>query len=1050
MGRFDISCLLILWPLLSVGPARGQTTPAKPDYLNASLPTAKRVDDLLSRMTLEEKVAQMMCLWNAKKQFTDGKGKFDPAQAPQWFKVGIGRIERPSDGHGARAQAEFTNAIQKWVRENTRLGIPVIFHDEALHGLMGPEATSFPQAIALASTWNPELVEKSFAIVAREVRARGSQQVLAPVVDIARDPRWGRFEETFGEDPYLVSQMGLAAVRGFQGGEKTIPADRVIATLKHMTGHGQPDSGTNVGPTSLGERTLRDFFFPPFEVAVKQGHARSLMPSYNEVDGIPSHTNRWMLHDVLRKEWGFDGIIVSDWQAVRQLAGRHHVAADDADAARQALNATVDVELPDVETYYTLVEQVKQKKVAESAIDDAVRRLLREKFDLGLFANPYVDPDKADEISGSADARPFALEAARQAIVLLKNEGSFLPLNPEKTRRVAVIGPHSAEVMLGCYAGVPRHMVSILEGIRQRLGKDATVSHAEGVRLTEDSVFTKGPQPLVGGTRSRPRSSADKVVPANPAENRRRIADAVALAKNSDVAVVVVGDNEQTAREAYADNHLGDRTDLRLVGQQEELIRAVLETKTPTVVVLVNGRPPAIQELADKVPAILECWYLGQEGGTALAELLFGDVNPSGKLPATFPRSVGQIPIYYNHKPTALRGYVLDSNKPLFAFGHGLSYTTFSYAAPTVNPAKIAPDGKATVSVEVTNTGPRAAEEVVQLYIRAEVSRATRPVMELRGFRRVTLKPGEKQTVTFELGPEHLSYHGPDMKRVVEPGKFQVMVGGSSAEVKAVALEVAKEPGNEPGAKPADAVKPVARIDANSKTAHEQLLEKAKKGRIDVYFAGDSITRRWGATDYPDFLANWKENFHGWNAANFGWGGDTVQNVLWRLTNGELDKVNPKVIVVMAGTNNIGTRLLADGDEAKVGEIVNGLKAVLEVCRERSPDAVVIFMGITPRNDSPKARAVINKVNEALQRMADGKTVRYLNINEKLADKEGRYLDGMSPDRLHLTVKGYQAWAGALKPVLKELLGPPAKEDLAPSPTGDPSAAGKTPARPKR
>lgn len=794
MGSHRISGILALCLFLSPGAAHAQTTPAKPDYQNASLPTAKRVDDLLARMTLEEKVAQMMCLWNAKKQFTDAKGKFDSAKATEWFKVGIGRIERPSDGHGARTHAEFTNAIQKWVKENTRLGIPVIFHDEALHGLMGAEATSFPQAIALASTWNPEVVEKSFAVVAKEVRARGSQQVLAPVVDIARDPRWGRFEETFGEDPYLVSRMGLAAVRGFQGGEKTIPSDHVIATLKHMTGHGQPDSGTNVGPTSLGERTLRDFFFPPFEVAVKEGHARSLMPSYNEVDGIPSHANRWMLHDVLRKEWGFDGVIVSDWQAVRQLAGRHHVAADDADAARQALNATVDVELPDVETYHTLVEQVKQKKVAESAIDDAVRRLLREKFELGLFENPFVDADKADEISGSADARPLALEAARQAIVLLKNEGGVLPLNPEKAKRVAVIGPHSAEVMLGCYAGVPRHSVSILEGIRKRLGKDATVSHAEGVRLTEDSVFTKEPQPLVGGTRSRPRSSADKVVPADPAENRRRIADAVALAKESDVAVVVVGDNEQTAREAYAENHLGDRTDLRLVGQQEELVRAVLDTKTPTVVVLVNGRPPAIPELAEKAPAILECWYLGQEGGTALAEVLFGDVNPSGKLPATFPRSVGQLPLYYNHKPTALRGYVLDSNKPLYAFGHGLSYTTFSYSDPTVAPAKIAPDGKTTVSVEVINTGKRAGDEIVQLYIRAEVSRATRPVMELKGFRRVSLKPGEKQTVTFDLGQEHLSYHGPDLKRVVEPGKFQVMVGGSSVEVKSVGLEVTPAP----------------------------------------------------------------------------------------------------------------------------------------------------------------------------------------------------------------------------------------------------------------
>jgi beta-glucosidase len=451
----------------------------------------------------------------------------------------------------------------------------------------------------------------------------------------------------------------------------------------------------------------------------------------------------------------------------------------------------VDVELPDVETYHTLIDQVKQKNVPDSAIDDAVRRLLREKFELGLFEEPLVDPAKADEISGAAATRPLALEAARQAIILLQNKGGLLPLNPDKVQRLAVIGPHSAEVMLGCYSGVPRHSVSILEGIRNRLGKNATVTHAEGVRLTEDSVFTKDPQPLIGGTRSRVRSSADKVVPADPAENRRRIAEAVDLAKKNDVAIVVVGDNEQTAREAYAENHLGDRADLLLVGQQDELVRAILDTKTPTVVVLINGRPPAISELAERAPAILEGWYLGQEGGTAMAEVLFGDVNPGGKLPASFPRSVGQLPVFYNRKPTAMRGYLFDTTKPLFPFGHGLSYTTFSYSAPTVAPGKIAPDGRATVSVEVTNTGTRTGDEVVQLYIRDEVSRATRPVMELKGFKRINLNSGERRTVNFEVGPDELSYHGPDMKRVVEPGRFHVMVGGSSDGLKSVVLEVA-------------------------------------------------------------------------------------------------------------------------------------------------------------------------------------------------------------------------------------------------------------------
>jgi beta-glucosidase len=786
------SGLLVLCCLLPATAVQGQTKGARPDYRNPALPTARRVEDLLAHMTLEEKVAQMLCLWDAKRHITDAQGRFDPTRAPEWFRLGIGRIERPSDGHGARAQAEFTNAIQRWVKDHTRLGIPVIFHDEALHGLQGQEATSFPQAIALASTWDPDLVERVFAAVAQEVRARGAQQVLAPVVDVARDPRWGRFEETYGEDPYLVARMGLAAVRGFQGGGRTIPSGRVIATLKHMTGHGEPESGTNVGPASLGERTLRDVFFYPFEVAVKQGHARSLMPSYNEIDGIPSHANRWMLRDVLRGEWGFDGTIVSDWHATSELAGRHRVAAGEADAARLALEATVDVELPDVETYHTLVAQVKQGKVPEAAINDAVRRLLRQKFDLGLFEDPYVDPTRADEISGSAATRPLALEAARQAIVLLQNRGGLLPLKATQARRVAVIGPHAAEVMLGGYSGVPRHSVSILEGIRKQLGPGATVTHAEGVRITEDSAFTGGPQPLVGGTRSQARWSADRVVLADAAANKRRVAEAVALARECDVAIVLVGDNEQTSREAYADNHLGDRSDLRLVGQQEELVRAVLDTGKPTVLVLINGRPPAIAELAERAPAILEGWYLGQEGGTAVAEVLFGDVNPSGKLPVSFPRSVGQLPLFYNHKPTARRGYLFDSTRPLFAFGHGLSYTTFSYSAPTVSPARIAPDGRATASVEVTNTGTRAGDEVVQLYIRAEVSRATRPVMELKGFRRITLTPGERRTVTFELGPEQLSYHGPDMKRVVEPGRFQVMVGGSSDAVKSVGLEVVR------------------------------------------------------------------------------------------------------------------------------------------------------------------------------------------------------------------------------------------------------------------
>lgn len=789
-SRSAATWLFLLLVTFGTSSAQARGDDPRPVYRDPKATVDQRVEDLLARMTLEEKVAQMMCLWKDKERITDKDGRFDPTHPPDWFRVGIGRIERPSDGHSAREQAEYVNAIQRWVKEHTRLGIPILFHEEALHGLRGKEGTTFPQAIALASTWNPELVERVFVVVAREVRSRGAQQVLAPVVDVARDPRWGRFEETYGEDPYLASILGIAAVRGFQGDGQTIPHDRVIATLKHMAGHGQPESGTNVGPASFGERTLRDVFFYPFEQAVKRGHARSLMPSYNELDGIPSHANRWMLREVLRDEWGFKGTIVSDWQATSELIRRHHVAADDSEAARKAVEATVDVELPDVQTYPKLVELVKASKVPEAAINDAVRRLLRDKLELGLFEDPYVDPAQADAISGSAEARPLALEAARQAIVLLQNKGGMLPLDAKKFRKVAVIGPHSAEVMLGGYSGVPRHSVSILEGIRTRLGEGASVTHAEGVRITEDSAFTSDPQPLIGGTRSAARSSADKVVAADPAANRDRIAKAVALAQQSDLAIVVVGDNEHTAREAYAETHLGDRSDLKLPGDQETLALKVLETGTPTVVVLINGRPPAIPEIAARAPAILECWYLGQEGGTAIAETLFGDLNPGGKLTVSLPLSVGQLPIYYDHKPTALRGYLFDAVEPLFPFGHGLSYTTFSYSTPTLSAPRIKPNERTTVSVQVANSGQRKGDEIVQMYIRDEVSGATRPVIELKGFKRITLAPGERRTVTFDVGPEELSYHGLDKKRVVEPGRFQVLVGGSSKSLGSVALDV--------------------------------------------------------------------------------------------------------------------------------------------------------------------------------------------------------------------------------------------------------------------
>src|SRR3989440_3704043 len=567
---------------------------ARAPYLDPTRSVERRIDDVLSRMTLEEKVGQMLCLWQGKRAITNREGRFDPARAPKWFRIGVGRIERPGEGHGARAEAEYTNAIQRWVKDSTRLGIPVLFHEEALHGLEAEQATSFPQAIALASTWNPELVERVFAVAAAEARARGVHQVLAPVVDVARDPRWGRIEETYGEDPYLAARMGVAAVRGFQGSDALVGPSHVLATLKHMTGHGQPESGTNVGPAPYGERTLRDVFLYPFEVAIREAGARSVMPSYNEVDGVPSHANRWLLRDVLRGEWRFDGTIVSDWFAIPQLIDRHHVARDSAEAARRALDAGVDIELPDPGAYTTLVDQVQRRAVSVAAIDAAVRRLLRAKFMLGLFEHPFVDVAAAERISGAESTRPLALEAARQAIVLLKNDGNLLPLRAGAYSRIAVIGPHAAEVLLGGYSGTPPHVVSIPDGIKAKLQGAGTVQYAEGVRITEDSVFTRAPQPHSGGTLSKFRSGADRVVRADSASNARRISEAVALARQSDLVILALGDNEQTAREAYAEEHLGDRSSLGLPGMQEALALQIAATGKPVVLLLINGRPASI------------------------------------------------------------------------------------------------------------------------------------------------------------------------------------------------------------------------------------------------------------------------------------------------------------------------------------------------------------------------------------------------------------------------------------------------------------------------
>jgi beta-glucosidase len=773
--------LKVAFILLLTLHAKAQDIPA---YRNPALPVEQRVADLVSRMTLEEKVAQLQGNWQnpASRQdpsqtFLGDKGVFLPERAAIVLKEGLGQISRPSENRSPREMAEFTNTVQKWMKENTRLGIPILFHDECLHGHVAPKGTSYPQPIALASSWDRALVHDVFSATAAEARARGAQQCLAPVVDLARDPRWGRTEETYGEDPYLVSRIGVAAVEGFQGTGPFIDKSHVMATLKHFAVHGQPEGGTNVGPGNYSERVVREYFLKPFEVGVKEAHARSVMASYNEIDGIPSHSNRHLLTDILRQEWSFDGLLVSDYFAISDLRTLHHVAATDDEAARMALNAGVDIELPGADTFRDLAEQVRKGRIAQATVDQAVARVLREKFLTGLFDDPYVDPDQAEKITNSPEHQQLALKAAHESIILLKNQNSLLPLDKTKYKHIAVIGPNAAELHLGGYSNNPGRGVSILQGIRDKVGAGSEVLYSLGCKITETD----------------PDWNADKVVLGDPALNAKRIQEAVKVARKADVVILAIGGNEQTSREAWAVEHPGDRDNLDLLGNQDELVKAILATGKPVVVFLIHGRPNSINYVAENVPAILDGWYLGQEGGAAAADVIFGDYNPGGKLPITVPRSVGQLPDYYYQKPTAKREYLGSTTEPLFPFGWGLSYSTFSYRNVRVSPDSIGPEGDTKVSVDVTNTGKVQGDEVVQLYIRDEVSSVTRPVKELRGFRRVTLAPGETKTVELSLGFSELAFLNRDMHRVVEPGSFKIMVGGNSRELIETKLNVVEK-----------------------------------------------------------------------------------------------------------------------------------------------------------------------------------------------------------------------------------------------------------------
>lgn len=790
MNRRQAIGLFLSASTVALRPAIAARAEARPLYRDPAAPIDLRVHDLLGRMTLGEKVAQMIALWGTKTEvMSEGALTFDPARASKAYPDGVGQITRPSDrrggpavaavagGTGARWRApadtiRFINAAQHWAMTQTRLGIPILFHEEALHGYMAPDATMFPQAIAMAGSFDRDLVREVNDVIGREARANGAILALSPVVDIARDPRWGRIEETFGEDPYLCGEMGVASVLGLQGEGETLPAGKVFATLKHMTGHGQPEAGTNVGPAPISERELRENFFPPFRAVVSRTGIGAVMPSYNEIDGVPSHANRWLLTDVLRGEWGFDGLIVSDYGAVEELAKIHHVAADNQGAARLALAAGVDCELPDGVAYRTLVDQVKAGTAAIADIDAAVARILTFKFRAGLFEAGPVDPVAAARLTGNDAARALALKAARKSLCLLTNDGT-LPLTPGAHRRVAVIGPNAAIARLGGYSGEPRHAVSLLDGIKARLAGKAEVVSAQGVFIT----------------RSEDRS-ADLVELADPARNHALIAEAADVAKTADIIILAIGDTEQTSREGFARNHLGDRTSLDLVGEQNALFDALHATGKPIIVCAINGRPPSYPGVAARANALLECWYAGQEGGAAIAEALFGEINPGAKLPVTVARDVGQVPIFYNRKPSSGRGYLFADAAPLFPFGHGLSYTSFEIGAPRLSQSRIASAANVTVEVDIANVGKRAGDEVVQIYVHDRVASVTRPIKELKQFARVSLAPGEKRTLRFTLGPDAFSLWNEDMREVVEPGLFDIMAGPNSVDLKSTTLEI--------------------------------------------------------------------------------------------------------------------------------------------------------------------------------------------------------------------------------------------------------------------
>ncbi|ANW95848.1 glycosyl hydrolase [Wenyingzhuangia fucanilytica] len=656
---------------------------------------------------------------------------------------------------------------------NERLGIPMMKYSECLHGLWLEGATVYPQAIALGSTWEPSLLTEMTTEIAKEARAANLTHCYSPNLDvISGDARYGRVEESYGEDPYLVSRMGVAFIEGLQGtGDEYLDENHIIATAKHFVGYPENRRGINGGFSDMSERRLREVFLPPFEAAVKEAKVASIMPGHQDFNGVPCHMNEWLLKDILRDELGFNGFIVSDNNDVSRLNLMHFIAKNRTEAAVMGLKAGVDMDLvigksPDNSAYinHVLLDTLTKTPELVKYVDESVSRILKAKYQLGLFENK--DKKYSDKIVSKPESQAVALKIAKKAITLLKNEGGLLPLDKEKIKSIAVIGPNAAEVrlrngkypQLGGYAGIPPYYTSVLEGIQDKVGKDIQINYAEGAPLKSTS--------------------------------KEGFAKAIAAAKKSDVVILAVGGSTQTCGEGL------DRDNVNLFGVQNELVKAIHETGKPIVVVLINGRPLSINYIAENIPAILETWYLGMNSGEAIAETLFGDNNPGGKLTVSFPRSVGQIPVTYLERPDFVGSgkglYKFSDKTPLFPFGFGLSYTSFEYSNLKLANKKITVDGTTTVSVDVMNIGDVSGDEIVQMYVRDDFASVGRYHKMLKGFKRISLEPGETKTVSFELNSDNLSLYNKDMHKVVEPGSFTISVGASSLQkdLKEIKLRV--------------------------------------------------------------------------------------------------------------------------------------------------------------------------------------------------------------------------------------------------------------------